>query len=105
MAEQQVLYKLVEDVGGLKSDVKNLHAGQADQWQKLNEVAKLVTQCNTKLDNVMSQESRLLACEDGVADYRRTKSRFLGLVAGIGIGTGGVGAGIGSWVMKLFGKG
>lgn len=97
------LLQLAQDVGSLKSSVKSLRDSQTEAWRKIDDVRGTVTDINRKLDAVLAMEARVKNAEEGVADYKRAKSRFITLVLGIGAGSGGAVATIASYVTKIFG--
>lgn len=103
MGEQEVLYRLVEKVGALEQNMKNLNESQTVAWGKINEIQKTTNDMDKKLDKLVLYDSRIADTEDGVKDYRTTKTRVIAWIAGLGIGTGSVGGFLGSFIAKIFG--
>lgn len=103
MMDQQTTFRLAEDVGGLKRDVKNLANSQREQWTKIDKIEDVVNEVNLKLDRALRHEERLKNVEHGVADYRTSKNRVLGIVAGLGIAGGALAEGVTHWLTKWFG--
>lgn len=46
------------------------------------------TLIHAKLDGIQNYKQKVDDCAEGVADYRGTKKKALGLVAGLGLATG-----------------
>lgn len=104
MGEQEVLYRLVEKVGALEQNMKNLNESQGVAWGKINDIQKTTNDMDKKLDKLVSHDSRIADAEDGVKDYRATKTRIIAWIAGLGIGSGSVGGFLGGFIAKIFGS-
>lgn len=107
MTERQILYRLVGDVEALKKDSENGSKSREITRAKVDSIETAVHDINRKLDRLVDREEdrdgRLTDCEQGVADYRKTKTRVVSMVGGVGLGAGGVGGAFGAWLAKWFG--
>lgn len=101
---QQALYSLVEDVGGLKRDVQHMSRTQETQWKKIDLLVDEVRRCSEKIDRTVALEERVDKAEAGVTDYFKTKSRVGGWIIGLGVGTGTIASTATAWLAKIFGN-
>lgn len=89
MADDTTL-RLVQDVAGIQADVRHLAKAQEEQWRKLDLVIAGLSECNRKLDQIPSFETRLEDVESGIEDYRHDKTKAKFTILGIAIGGGGI---------------
>lgn len=104
MADDTTL-RLVQDVAGIQADVRHITKTQEEQWRKLDLVIAGLSECNRKLDQIPSFETRLEDVESGVEDYRHDKTKAKFTILGVAIGGGGISGVAFNALSRWFGNG
>jgi hypothetical protein len=103
LTDRQMLYAIIGDVGSLKASATHAAEASSAARHKVERLEATLTLMNSKIDQLLLYEARMLAVEAGVSDYRGVKNRLIGMITGVGLAAGAAGSAIASWVGKAFG--
>lgn len=105
MSEREILYRLIGEVGELKSSVAHQADAQQVQWGKIDTMGKTLVEMNGKLDDVMRLKETVVDNAKGVKQYRNDRTNLFAWVAGVSIGASVLSDKVSAVFSKWFGGG